>query len=237
MEVATDSGVTPPPPPEGGVIADASLDADAGLEPLNAISPHDPSGMLVVQQPIDWTIAAAGGAVIRYTTDRTDPVLLSASAPGVATLTAVQDDTEIRWLVVPSSTVHKFLVRVNPALSSTTQGFVDRVSINGGSHIAKVARGATVSGVARTFLWNGSACPSCIDQILVGIQTSESCLTDTNPGTFPGASSPSVSFTVKAPSAPGIYKIRRGFRQEFRCNPDAIGKALGTIELATLIVE
>lgn len=215
-------------------------DAASGPEPLSVLSPYHPSGTLTYQKAIDWTIATAdSAALILYTIDGTTPGAPSPTAVGKVTLAAVPDNTTIRWVVAPSTNVHAFLVRVNPALSSSTATFADRVVFGAtGAPIAKVAPGATLNGTARAFAWNGSVgCPNCIDQLLIGVVVAEDCLTDDNPHTYPGATTAAAPFSVKAPSTPGIYRVKTGFTQQLNCRPDAIGKSLGQTEVATIIVE
>lgn len=222
---------------EGG---SGPAEQDAGREPLNAISPYHPSGTLTYQRPIDWTIASVdSSAVIRYTTDGSAPGPASPSAVGKVTLPAVPDDTTIRWVVLPGTEVHAFVVKVDPGLSSSTQGFVDRVAFDSsGAPVVRASPGATVTGKVRAFVWNGPVgCPSCIDQVLVGVAVAEDCVTDTNPQTHPGSTRTGVSFSIEAPSTPGVYAVKTGFTQQFRCTPDAIGKPLGATQIGVLVVE
>ena len=234
---------------EAGPLRDADVpfdafvidaNADGGAEQPSIISPYHPSGTLTFQRAIDWTIASAdAAAVIRYTSDGTIPSASSPSAVGKVTLAAVPDNTTLRWLTAPGTTVHSFLVRVDSSLSSSTQGFVDRVAFDAtGAPVATVSPGATVTGTGRTFLWNsGSSCPNCIDQLLVGVTLSEACFTDRNPQVYPGVTALNVPFSVKAPSAPGVYTLQTGFTQQFKCTPDAIGRTLGQTRIATIIVK
>jgi hypothetical protein len=235
-EAGATSDADAPRGDDGGLV----IEVDAGPEPLNTISPYHPSGTLTYQLPIDWTIASADAtAVIRYTTDGSAPGPTAKTAVGKVTLSAVPDGTTIRWVVLPGTLVHTFDVKVDPALSSSTQGFVDRVAFDASSSpVVRVRPGATVTGTVRSFVWNAPVgCPSCIDQVLVGVTTAEDCVTDTNPRTHPGSTRTNVPFSIKAPETPGVYTVKTGFTQQFRCTPDAIGKGLGATVIGTLVVE
>lgn len=208
-------------------------------EPATVISPFHPSGSLTYQRPIIWTISAFDAMTpIHYTTDGSAPDSSAQTGIGKVTLQNLAEGTRIRWVAATGSTIHEMTVHVDSSLATETHHIVENVRFTAsGGPIVHVKPGATVAGKAGAAVWNGqSNCPTCIDQITLGISSAATCLVSVQPNTFPGSAGSDVSFSIKAPTAPGVYKMRTGFTQQYKC-ADAIGQALHDTEVGTIIVD
>jgi hypothetical protein len=244
----------PPPPPSGATPPSSRSDVPPSPAPgddvpgptppasevATIISPFHPSGALTYQRPIVWTIGAFDAAtVIHYTIDGTIPTTQSGLfSTGKVTLDALPEGTRIRWIAGGSSLVHEFTVHVDGNLAAETHHFVDNVRFTAsGGPIVRAKPGATVAGKAGAAVWNGqNSCPTCIDQITIGITNASACLVHVQPDTFPGAEGTDWTFSIKAPTTPGVYKLKTGFEQQFKC-ADALGRGLRETEIGTIIVE
>jgi len=103
-----------------------------------------------------------------------------------------------------------------------------------------VTAGSSVSVSLNYQVWNQSACPACIDQIVIGLDaTSIYCAYHGIPGTAPGISSTNAN-TISAPSASGTYTLYAYFVQYYTC-ADALalnlsGTPIGTITVSTPLI-
>lgn len=110
---------------------------------------------------------------------------------------------------------------------------VTNVQLNGGGSTVTVGPGQQVRISLDYQVWNQIDCPSCIDQIVIGIDTSARyCAYDSIPGTYPGVSGNNTN-TINVPDAPGTYTLTAGGTQQYTC-ADAMrfyggGKPIGTI--------
>lgn len=110
---------------------------------------------------------------------------------------------------------------------------VTNVKINGGTGTAHVAPGATFKITADYNIFD-NGCPTCIDAVVVGLQTSAtpSCFYHGIEGPAPGLTA-AGSATLTAPTGNGIYNIVAKFGQN-GCNTwdystPADGYAIGAI--------
>jgi hypothetical protein len=219
--------------------ADPDPPAAVGPEPATMLSPSHPSGALIYQRPIDWTIAAVDPRTpIRYTTDGSTPTPSSALAFGAVHL-AEQPGGPIRWIAGDSSVVHTFTVGVQPGLSSGNHAIVENVRFTGATApLIKVAPGASVEGRADVTVWSNAGCPGCLQQVVLGIGDRRLvCLYQGMPGLHPGAQAVGT-FKLKAPPTRGTYRVRMASAQEYTCDGAlAQRKPLDETEVAQIIVE
>jgi hypothetical protein len=85
--------------------------------------------------------------------------------------------------------------------------FISRVSVNNtGENLAQVARGAVIP-VSMSYSISEPGCPTCTDQIQIGLCTGESvgCIYEGIPGA--GGKSGTGTIQIKAPDQPGKYPI------------------------------
>jgi hypothetical protein len=124
---------------------------------------------------------------------------------------AMPDLTATCNAAAPPSTVGP-----GPDLSITISG----VQINGGGNVARVAAGTSFSLFASWSLKQVAGCPTCVDQIVVGVAPSDpqACLYDGVPN---GTKSGSTTVNLLAPSTPGMYTLRFHYGQAANCS-DAV---------------
>jgi len=103
---------------------------------------------------------------------------------------------------------------------------ISNININGGRFNVNVSAGAPVTVNFIYLLWNQANCQSCIDQLVVGLdsgqgRTGYGCGYDSIPGGYPG-SGPSYSsatpITFPAPDVPGTYQVGIDLIQDFSCS-------------------
>jgi hypothetical protein len=56
------------------------------------------------------------------------------------------------------------------------------------------------------------------------------------PGTYSGQHHQNRTFSITAPTTPGVYTVGLGFELQYRCTPDALGKGVTRAQLGTIIV-
>lgn len=103
---------------------------------------------------------------------------------------------------------------------------VSNIDINGGRFGVHVSPGGTVTVQFIYVLWNQASCPTCIDQLVVGlddggIKTGYDCGYDGIPGAYPGTGpsySSSSPVTFSAPTSPGTYSIGIDLIQDYGCS-------------------
>ncbi len=82
------------------------------------------------------------------------------------------------------------------------------VSLDGGGNTISVAGGATINVTGTYSVANDNGCPSCIQQLIIGIDSvAASCLYDNIPGICPNPSTGNINTTLTAPLLQGIYTI------------------------------
>jgi hypothetical protein len=232
-EAAADAADSAPPD------CDATGTCDAGPEPLSLISPYRDGG-LTYPEPIVWTLSALGDALIRYTTDGTDPTPSSNSGVGTVTLQNLVDGAVIKWTAGASANVHSFVVHVD--------GLDGGSAHNGGmllqnfrfatttTAITSVPLGvATINVRADISLWNPTSCPTCIDFLTLGIDQPSDCFAAAVPQTYPGAIAYSQPFVLTVPAEAGVYPIRIGYSQVYNCT-EALATPLSDTQVGVLVV-
>ncbi|GAC1569533.1 MAG: hypothetical protein NVS3B20_00190 [Polyangiales bacterium] len=182
-------------------------------QPVSRISPSTyPGSWGAFVRGITWTIASDVPATIRYTIDGTTPSAASPGGPSPQSFKVDATGTAIKWyadngLKEPQRTI---IAQIKPSLSSDAGYVVENVKIDGTAPVATVAPGATLNGNMTYQAWVHAACATCRQQIVYGLSNDSKplgCLYDDVPGTFPGKSG-TANTTIKAPSAPGIYKVQ-----------------------------
>lgn len=83
---------------------------------------------------------------------------------------------------------------------------------------ATVTAGKQVSVTFDYAIWSSQNCPTCIDQIVIGLEDKAlGCLYNGLPGGYPGDASENKTFSFKAPSEPGAYTIKTIGTLQFSC--------------------
>ena len=229
----------------GGAPATSGRDdagpVDAGPEPLSIISPYRDGG-LAYPRPIAWTIAALDDAVIYYTTDGTPPNPTSNHGTGAVVLRDLPDGTVISWTIGPHTVVHSYTVHVDGREDSgpaQQAGYIFESFrfTTTTSPITTVKAGvASISVHAGAQIWNGAACPGCIDVLTMGIDKGAACLGAGLPQRYPGANFSDREFTIPVPAKAGTYPIRVGFAEVYDCDA-GLKSPLSDVQIGTLVVE
>jgi hypothetical protein len=82
------------------------------------------------------------------------------------------------------------------------------LKMNGRGDMITSKPGETISGSVNYQIWNPSTCPSCKDQIVLGIDhDAQDCAYNGVPNLAPGKSG-NGTFILTAPQSPGIYYVR-----------------------------
>jgi hypothetical protein len=109
--------------------------------------------------------------------------------------------------------------RLANAMAGSVPITIHDVRLNGGSNtLVAAVRGQSIQIAVNYTITQSSTCPSCIDQILIGLQTGPlGCVFDGIPsGT--GTSGTGL-LNITAPDAPGVYYVRFRYAQAFSCDP------------------
>lgn len=112
------------------------------------------------------------------------------------------------------------------------------IKFNGKVLQAVVSSGQPVTLTLNYQVWNATACPNCVNQVVVGINaTAADCAYDGIPGLSPGVTG-SKTMTLTAPTTPGTYEVRYKTILDFTCtaakagynaSPPGTHNAIGTI--------
>jgi hypothetical protein len=95
---------------------------------------------------------------------------------------------------------------------------IQDVRLNGGSNtLVGASRGQTIQIAVDYTLTQSSTCPSCIDQILIGLQNGPlGCVYDGIPSG--SGTSGTGALAITAPTTPGVYYLRFRYAQAFSCD-------------------
>lgn len=112
---------------------------------------------------------------------------------------------------------------------------VSNVVINGGN--GTVSGGALFPVSFNYSIWNDASCPSCIDQLVVGLDsTGYYCAYDGIPPTYPGYAG-SSSGSLTAPTTPGTYQVVLHQDLQFSCsNAVTANGGFGYQVIGTIVV-
>jgi hypothetical protein len=122
---------------------------------------------------------------------------------------------------------------------------ISNVDIDGQGPDATIYQGASFTVSLDYTIWNGASCPTCIAQIVLGIDDDgQDCAYSGLPGLEPGVSG-SGTATLTAPSVNGTYEIRYSHELQLTCglavdNYDANppqGNVIGTITVTDFNLE
>ncbi len=112
---------------------------------------------------------------------------------------------------------------------------IQGVSLNGGGSTVTVPGGSPVTISVNYQIWNAYGCPTCITQIVVGLDTApQFCAYDGIPGTYPGLTS-GGSGTITAPTVSGTYQVTYKHDLQFFCG-DAMTFFTGGPSIGTIVV-
>lgn len=120
---------------------------------------------------------------------------------------------------------------------ASLQWDITNVRLNNSSDSVVINPGDSISVSMDFRIWNQIDCPSCIDQIVIGLDsTALYCAYHGIPGLEPGQSASNL-YTFDAPNTPGTYTLYAYFAQQYSCS-DALAdykplKAIGTLSVAT----
>ena len=118
---------------------------------------------------------------------------------------------------------------------------VGGISLNGRDGYLEIEPGKTIKLTVYYELWNSNECPSCKQQIVIGLEENPMyCAYNGAPGIFPGISEhDQVFYEMTAPTEPGTYNIMWANTFEYTChnakntyqNQPSIRKKIGTIKV------
>jgi hypothetical protein len=117
---------------------------------------------------------------------------------------------------------------------SSSQFMIWNVDLdNSGSSAVVASANSSVPVTLNYQVWSQPACPGCIDQIVIGLDTNPYyCAYDGGAGLYPGQTGSSTN-TIPVPGTSGTYTIYAVFLQYFRCTDAFVaytpGMAIGTI--------
>ncbi len=128
---------------------------------------------------------------------------------------------------------------VAASLQASGDFIVQNVQLDGGNGpIVVASAGSTVSGVADWQVWSRAAAPGDVIQLEYGIDgTCVNCLFNGTPGAYPGQAGTGTTFTVIAPTTPGLYGVYAAETAQFSCcatNP--FSADAGGYQIAQIVV-
>jgi len=137
----------------------------------------------------------------------------------------IQDRVEVYgevWGVVSVPTAYREV-----DICSSSEYYIRRIGeeCDGGWNTSLVSLNAheftpneIISGTLNYEIWNSSQCPSCIQQLVIGIDNNPvQCIYDGVPNVCLGKTHGTSAFSFPAPSSPGTYSIRISNAQEYSC--------------------
>ncbi|MBN2497099.1 MAG: hypothetical protein JXR96_21075 [Deltaproteobacteria bacterium] len=123
----------------------------------------------------------------------------------------------IQWVDRRDDVAGLITVRV-PACSDGLH-YMWNLSLNGAGPEITVPVGASVDFSAEYFATQFTSCPSCIDQIAVGIEGDAQICKDLNiPPLCPGGATGTMTGTLTAPDSPGTYFVKSFFAAHWNCS-------------------
>lgn len=221
--------------PIGVDVSDSAVDDADAPEPLAFLSPSTESGEMTVARDGVWTLAALDPTVTL--TARITVGSNTSTSTGIGTLTfSLSEGASVQWIAGASAVEHTFSVSVNPALQDALGFIVNSARfVPNDKPIFQVSPNTMVPFRVNIQLWSQSNCPTCIDQVVFGIDRPTSCMSG-EVGTWPGVTAEGT-LSITAPSEPGSYKIRAGITQQFSCEEALAAATLSSVAFAQLIVE
>lgn len=231
-----------------------STDANGSAQPPRVFSSPGPRRHAMgydFAKPVTVTIAADDPTAIIYdTTDGTPPTLSSPHAVTPVTGIAIPTTATLAYFgataggdSVPASDTYD----VNAAAQAVAGYHVTDVVLAGNSPVVVVSPGQVLaSATAHVEAWVQGACPACSAQVVYGVDsTDQGCLFDSarddpsGPGAYPGFSR-TATFSVTAPTTPGIHEVRITHSEQNTCGDAMAMNALVTrpdqSRIAVLIV-
>ncbi len=210
-------------------VAGGTCDNQGCVAPPSAIYP-DLGASATLPRAQYFTIDSPAPSVIYYTEDGSIPTLSSpklAPSPFTVTLPFTGTSATLRWISYDGATVSGVQSRTiieNTALATTQDWIIVelvRLSLTSGGSASDgpaivVPGGTTVYGTLRYELAD-NGCPDCVDELVVGVTSPQTCIYNGIPGVWGGAEGSGVAFTVTAPTTPGVYPVRMDFEQQGSC--------------------
>ena len=195
--------------------------ADLGPTPNVFSLPGPKAGGLSWGTSLGAVVLAADDPMdeIYYTTDGTDvlPTSMHATTP-ISSLTATSylsvDYFAQSLKGATSVPVRDIYIVDTSTLTRDQLGYVvSKPLMDGKSPFVFAAPGANLSATVNVQIWVQSVLPAAATQLVWGIYDGKKttyfgCLYDGGPGVFPGVSKKPASFTITAPSTPGLYEVR-----------------------------
>jgi hypothetical protein len=114
------------------------------------------------------------------------------------------------------------------------------LSLDGGSDTVIVSPGAVVNVTGTYSISNSSSCPTCIQQLIIGVDTvAATCVYDGIPDICPNATNGTINTTVTAPLDPGTYMIYSNNPYNFGCTLSDYAGPFGNnaVVVGVIIVE
>jgi hypothetical protein len=156
---------------------------------------------------------------IYYTTDGTDvlPTSTHATTPisSFSATTYLSVDYFAQGPMGATSVPQRDIYIVDTSSLTRDQlGYVvSKPLMDGTSPFVFATAGQKLSATVDVQIWVQSVLPAAATQLVWGINDGKKttyfgCLYDGGPGVYPGASKKPASFTITAPSTPGIYEVR-----------------------------
>jgi hypothetical protein len=211
---------------------------DAALVQRSFVSPGHASGALAVARPFDAWIASVEPATIYYTTDGTEPTRTSPSAQNLVVL-PIDADTVVRFFADGESTVHEMAYTIDASLQGDAGTVVEHVQLGAAATPVTVqSPGEAIDGHADWQHWNGP-CPTCIQQLLVGVADPSSCLNDyAGIGPWPGQNGVATPFVLTAPCAHATYEVHARYSDWLSCDEAKAKEKLSVedVEVGLIVV-
>jgi hypothetical protein len=220
----------------------------AGLGPEVYSSPAPAPALYNSSYPIPFQVTLATAdptATIYYTQDGTTPTLSSTHAVTPITGISISAAATLRYFAVNangSGPAKVDLYNVDSAQQTKAGYLATATTLDGKSPVVFATPGQALSAVTNYMMWVQSTCPMCAAQLVWGVDTTDQgCLYDGSPGVYPGASASAKSFTVTAPTAPGVHEVKLAHIEDTNCAMAMAAGALATrpntVRIGVIVVQ
>jgi hypothetical protein len=165
------------------------------------------------------------GATLYYTSDGTAPTLGSSSGPTPVANLVVSSTTELQYFGANpygQETANVDDYPIDTGLQTGAGYITENLSLDGKGPVETVSAGQVVTAQITFRMWYQASCCSggcpCGAQLVYGVDTTDQGCLATQAYAFANAPLQTKSFSLTAPSTPGVHEVRVGMIEDLTCS-------------------